>query len=256
MFWSYRVFDNKHILCLSIHLFIYCTYQLKMSTTKVHSYKKNRKVKATQFKKGNRSNKNYLQDRLVSAVHTSDTSTPQSIPDTIIRPTLSEYSDACQVAASTRNTNSVTVPSKLRPKREKGLELTSGASVSEENIIVNLNSLSSLVAGFIHTCENQNPKVQVDKRQGLCITASTKCTTCGFKSTPKKLFTTIKQRRGPDSGSLNDALCIPVLKSKMGVRDIQYIMTCLKCAAADLLDPVWQNKINRAADKVVGLNLK
>ena len=167
-----------------------------MSTTKVRSYKNNRKVQATQFKKGNKCIKNYLQDKPVSAVHTSvsDSST-ESVSGTIIRPTLSEYSDACQVSASTRYTNSLELPSKLRPKTENGLELICGASVSEENIIVNLNSLSSLVAVFIHTCENQNPTVQVDKRQGLCITGSTKCTTCGFKSAPKKLFTTIKQRR-------------------------------------------------------------
>ena len=48
---------------------------------------------------------------------------------------------------------------------------------SEENLVVNLGTLSTLVAAFTHTCEQQNPRVKIEKRQGLCIAASTECTT-------------------------------------------------------------------------------
>ena len=231
-----------------------------MSTKKVCSYKNNRRAKATQFKKGNKCNTLYLPDKPVSADHTgvSDSGdiNAQAMPDTcrITRPTFSVFSDACQVSSSNSNTNTVELPSKLRPAKEKELGLIHGTNVSEENIIVNINSLSKLVAGFAHTCAKQNPTVHVDKRQGLCITASTKCATCGFKSGPTKLFTSIKQSRGPDSGGLNDALVIPVLKSKMGVSDIQYVMTCLNIQPPS--GTCLRSKINRAADKIESINVE
>ena len=85
---------------------------------------KNRRAKVTQFKKGNKCNILYLPDKPVSADHTGVSESVningQAIPDRITSPNFSEFSDACQVSTSKRNTNTLELPSKLRHAKEKG----------------------------------------------------------------------------------------------------------------------------------------
>ena len=118
----------------------------------------------------------------------------------IFRPSVEEYQDACHVLATTTSSNPLQVPSEIRPAKKSKTEIESSCVMNsfEENVVINLGTLSILVAALTHTCEQQSPRVKIEKRQGLCITASTECISCGFKSPDYKLITTIKTRKvGP-----------------------------------------------------------
>ena len=101
----------------------------------------------------------------------------------IFRPSVEESQDACQVLATTMTSNPLRVSSKLRPAKKSKTEIESSCimnssedNVVVNNVVVNLGTLSILVAAFTHTCEQQNPRVKIEKkRQGLCITATTEC---------------------------------------------------------------------------------
>ena len=67
------------------------------------------------------------------------------------------------------------------------------------------------------------PEAKIKKKQGLCITATVQCSTCKFRSPQCRLFSTIKQTRGPEAGRLNDGLVTPVLKSKMVLNDVRIL---------------------------------
>ena len=84
----------------------------------------------------------------------------------IFRPSVEEYQDTYQVLATTMSSNPLQVPSKLRPAKKSKTDIESSCVMnsSEENVIVSLGTLSTLVAAFTHTCEQQNPKVKIEKR--------------------------------------------------------------------------------------------
>ena len=106
----------------------------------------------------------------------------------------------------------------------------------------------------MHNCDQPAPEVKIEKRQGLCITATVECSTCKFISPQCRLFTTIKKPRGPEAGSLNDALVIPVLKSKMGLNDVRFLLSCI-----NVQPPAFsglQRKLNKVADHVIEMNTK
>lgn len=223
--------------------------------SKTRSYKRNRKAKATHFKKDNKCSIKYH-----LPVHKADSvsSTVQNSGDSITqitRPSVAEYFDACQIAARNVTVNQQLIcPTKLRPtiKPTKSNNFNCDETTKEENVIVNLDKLSLLVSGFIHRCKNPNPAVEIVKRNGLCITTKTYCNYCGFNSEPCQLFTTIKKSRGPEAGSTNDALAIAVLKSKMGVTDIRYLLSCMNVQPPALSG--LQRKVCGAADKMIELN--
>lgn len=221
-------------------------------SSKANSYRRNRRARATQFKRGNKCSMVY---------HAQRSELPDPYPDSedspvITRPCVEEYQDACQIAARDEAVNQRLVcPAKLRPvMKTKTNDLACDLTSKEENVIINFSKLSALVAGFIHPCERPSPIIRIVKRQGLCITAETSCKCCNFTSTACELFTTIKKSRGPEAGSLNDALAIAVLKSKMGISDVRYLLSCINVqppAPSGL-----HKKLCDTADKMVQLNTK
>lgn len=159
------------------------------------SYRHNKKARATQFKKGHKCNWQHLQT--ADEEHTVVSPSTYGSGSRVTRPSRSEFIDACQISANAPSTSNLILPSKLRPEKDHEEELT--GIRSEENVVVNLGMLSNFVVGFTHPCMKPVPEVKVEKRQGLCITASTFCITCGFKSSSCKLFTSIKKKPWPRS---------------------------------------------------------
>lgn len=220
-------------------------------SSKANSYRRNQKARATQFKTGQKRNLTYHAQRseLPADPHPDSEDSP-----VITRPSVEEYLDACQIAAKEGAVNNRLVcPGKLRPaNKTTNNDLICDLTSKEENVIVNFSKLSELVAGFTHVCDNPSPIVRIAKRQGLCITAETLCNCCNFTSGPCELFTTIKKSRGPEAGSINDALAIAVLKSKMGISDVRYMLSCINVqppAPSGL-----HKKLCDTADKMVQLN--
>ena len=66
------------------------------------------------------------------------------------------------------------------------------------------------------------------------------------------LFTTVPSSRGPDAGSLNVCLLIPVLKSKVGINDVVQVLSCLNIKSPDRRD--LQRRFNRLSDMMVDVN--
>lgn len=169
-----------------------------------------------------------------------------------------------QTSASTNMTETTDpniIPCKLRPAKRKITDIMAHsvlghkrtASISEENCVVNINKLSELIRVFLpHQCKNAVPVVTVQKRQGLCITACVQCNNCKFKSSMVELFTKHKKSRGPPAGILNDALVIPILKSMMGISDINLFLSCLNIKTPN--KRVMQRKLNQLSDLVTDLN--
>jgi len=92
----------------------------------------------------------------------------------------------------------------------------------------------------------------VVKRLGLCITVEVFCRDCSLISDAVDLFTTVPSFRGPDAGSLNVYLFIPVLKSKVGISDVVQILSCLNMKSPDRRG--LQRRLNRLTDMMVDIN--
>lgn len=218
------------------------------------SNRNNQKRKLTQFRKGHKIIK------LSSDTYTSSKST--SADKTIKRPKIQEFKDAVKIQSeSSWDLNTNILPSKLRPiKEEKQNNINSdigfiSSNESEENIIVNLEKLSDIIKAFLpHSCDNPSPSLDIVKRQGLCVSVHVKCLNCSFCSTKVDLFTTYKPKRGPNAGVLNASLLIPVLKSKVGLSDIDLILSCLNIKPPNRAG--MQCKLNRISDLVVDMNKK
>lgn len=227
------------------------------------SYKKNINKKKTQCKKGH-----------VVTYITLNKDLPENTShdeaklvfhnQSLVRLDHNEYLDMLQTSASTNMTETTDpniIPCKLRPAKRKTTDIIThyvlskkvATSMPEENCVVNINKLSELIRVFLpHKCKNALPVVTVHKRQGLCNTVCVQCNNCKFKSNMVELFTKVKKRRGPPAGILNDALLIPVLKSKMGISDIQLFLSCLNIMSPN--KRVMQRKLNHLCDMVTDLN--
>lgn len=210
----------------------------------------------TYFKKGN---KIHLASResYKSNTETSVNDYDSSVNSPLKRPAADEFSDALEIQSKSGNSKSVVVlPSKLRPEKDnKDLlvnDLTN-SNESEENIIVQLSKLPTLISAFqSHECPSACPDIKIEKQQGLCVSVRVICNKCVFRSDEIKLFSTFKPARGPDGGTLNIALLIPVLKSRVGLSDIIHILTCLNIKAPNR--PGMQIKVNKLADLIEKLN--
>ena len=208
------------------------------------SFKHNKSSKSTQFKKGHP----YLPKVKTDAGTVIDSN--EEGPQRIVRPSLAEFSDAC---FATESTKSQTLPSKLRPViKANNFELGLDQTNSEENIVVNLNKLSDLVSLFQHDCRDPSAEVKIESRKGLCVTSRVQCKTCNFISDACQLFTSIEKAQGHKSGTLNDALAIPILKSKMGANDICYLLSCMNIKPPAISGI--QKKVSKLADHVIQLN--
>jgi hypothetical protein len=101
-------------------------------------------------------------------------------------------------------------------------------------------------------CVKASPSVKVVKRLGLCITVEVFCRNCSFISDEVDLFTTIPSFRGPDAGSLNVCLLIPVVQSKVGISDVVQVVSCLNIKSHDRRG--LQSRFIRLSDKMVDVN--
>ena len=212
------------------------------------SNKKNTRRKKTQFKKGH---------KCTSTVKEPYTDNSSSASVSVLqRPTSTEFADALS-AQSTSKCDVNVLPTKLRPVKiedendnDNDFEIS---EESEENIIINLNKLSKMISAFLpHECQRASPSVKVVKRLGLCITVEVFCRNCSFISDAVDLFTTVPSSRGPDAGSLNVCLLIPVLKSKVGINDVVQVLSCLNIKSPDRRG--LQRRFNRLSDMMVDVN--
>ena len=207
------------------------------------SNKQNTRRKKTQFKKGH---------KFTSTLKEPYTDNSSSASVSVLqRPTSNEFADALS-AQSTSKCNVDVLPIKLRPVKieDENDNDFERSEESEENIIINLNKLSKLISAFLpHECQRASPSVKVVKRLGLCITVEVFCRNCSFIS---DAVTTVASSRGPDAGSLNVCLLIPVLKSKVGINDVVQVLSCLNIKSPDRRG--LQGRFNRLSDMMVDVN--
>ena len=71
--------------------------------------------------------------------------------------------------------------------------------------------------------------------------------TCKLKLPQCRLFTTIKK-------TINNALVIPVLKSKMGLNDVRFLLSCINDKPPAFCG--LQRKLNKVADHVIEMITK
>lgn len=217
---------------------------------KTNSYKKNQSwKKKVLFKAGH----TYLPPRVSASGNEDQASTASGGKEVHqsqwLRPSYEEYWDAVHMSADDDSLR----PTKLRPAKSANLRLEEDIISCEENIIVNIQSLGSLLQNSSdHHCENPAMNFYITKRQGLCITGRAECSYCHFKSTEVKLHTTFKKKRGPETGTLNDGLALALTKSKMGVADARLMMSCLNINPPDSRG--LQRKLNQMCDRVEAIN--
>ena len=103
-----------------------------------------------------------------------------------------------------------------------------------------------MISAFLpHECQSTSRSVKVVKRLGLCIADEVFCRNCSFISD-------IFASRGPDAGSLNVCLLIPVLKSKVGISDVVQVLSCLIIKSPDRR--CLQRWLNRLSNIMVDVN--
>lgn len=213
------------------------------------SYRKNAGKKSTWFKMGHCN----LPTKTESSTG-PDSTTDMSSNTKFTRPNIQEFTDALKVQTeSSWICNTSLLPTKLRPEKEKvGINETE-SSMTSENIIVAFDRLNLLLKAFMpHSCKRPTPNISISRRQGLCISVVVKCINCTFASSIIDLFESYKPARGPDAGTLNTCLVIPVLKTKVGISHVTHMLSCL-----NIKPPCrqgLQEKVNRLSDLVVKLN--
>ncbi|MEW8543120.1 MAG: hypothetical protein AB2693_06255 [Candidatus Thiodiazotropha sp.] len=125
-----------------------------------------------------------------------------------------------------------------------------------ENIIVNVKQLEKLFCAFApHSCEaseSDSVSIHIVERQGLCVSVVAKCNKCGFNTPKTGLFTKMKAQRGPDAGCINTMMLMPVLKSRVGINDLNMTLACLNIRSPDKRG--LQRKLNTVTDKVEDMN--
>lgn len=153
------------------------------------------------------------------------------------------------------------LPYKLRPgiekdyaiEKKRGKQSQCQSTDDQENIIVNIKKLEELFNGFFHhTCNTPSVSISVTERQGLCVSVTATCNSCMFKTRKTDLFTKIKTKRGPDAGCLNISVLLPVTKSRIGINDLNLVLSCLNIRAPDKRG--LQRKLNNLSDRVENMN--
>ena len=173
----------------------------------------------------------------------------------------SEFPDVMSVSTSSKSSQSLgTITYRLRPRKDKAYVETSAQrniQAGNENIIVNIKKLEDLYSAFVHSCEaadSNTVTVSNVERKGLCASVSATCKNCGFKTPKNGLFTAVKPQRGPDGGCINRMIVMPVVKSRVGLSDINLVLSCLYVKAPSIC--VLQRKLNKLMDKIEEFNKK
>ena len=159
------------------------------------------------------------------------------------------------------------LPFKLRPlndlKNEDETGKRQNVSLDLEYGIVKLNTISELMNNFLLNhykladrlnCKIPNVEFVKKQHQGLCITAILRCRKCMISSDPIELFdkTTRTGKRGPVAGCLNMALPLACLKTKMGMKDIQFLLSTLSIQPPS--SALLQKNLNKLSDLVIQVN--
>jgi hypothetical protein len=164
-------------------------------------------------------------------------------------------------------TSSLLLPGHLRPSKQKYLDTSTVLrNLQEENGseygVLKLQYVAEMVSYFSNIHQLKSPQCQAscyiskERHNGLCLTLSATCNKCKVSSDAVCMFDKLKKQSknncGPRAGSLDTAAALACLKTKMGIRDIQY---CL--AVLDIKPPskqLLQRKLNKASDAIEKLN--
>ncbi|MES9880370.1 MAG: hypothetical protein ABW185_05750 [Sedimenticola sp.] len=221
-------------------------------------YKSNEGKRSAWFKKGHRglktSDNSPSNDEIATGVPTAtDVPAVNDVPTgNRLRLTSDEVHE---VAYASEGTSSGVLLARLRPTVDIAANEGDICETEyEENIIVSLKMLSELCKMFSnHSCNRPNTDVKITQRLGMCISVSAVCHNCRFKSQPVNLTSKIKtNKRGPPAGALNEALLLPVLKSKMGLDDVLLVMSCLNVKTPN--ERSLRRKINKTMDAAEEIN--
>ncbi|XP_053390405.1 uncharacterized protein LOC128553299, partial [Mercenaria mercenaria] len=223
----------------------------------------NRSKRARQnwFKKGHNGNvsRQFVSETSNASSADAETQDFHGLDSQVKTVTRLEKSVAADVLNAASCTTPGILPYKLRPaqdsnqtanKREEGINK---AQDSNENIIVNIKKLKSVFELVSkHVCEKPNIMMSVADRKGLCISLEVKCQNCDFATGHIPLFDSIKTKQGQESGTINNTVLMPVMTSKLGITDIQLVLSCLNIRAPNKRG--MQRKLNNVSDQVQSLN--
>ena len=98
----------------------------------------------------------------------------------------------------------------------------------QENHIVSLEKTNNLYQIFLdnhdfEVCKKPKIKLIISKQSNLGTCASCKCLHCGFETDRTPLY----DRGSNNKCLLNSALALPMIKTKIGPSDIQFLLACL-----------------------------
>ena len=227
------------------------------------SLKRNKSRRNTQFKPGHQCY-HHRESVGVTFSESRDISVTNSPLTSHSRIRSCEFPDVVSVASSHSQPSGSSpgiITYRLRPGKEKKYTETSKqrtTSADNENIIVNLKKLEDLFKEFApHSCKAKNSesvRLNIVERQGLCISVSVTCKNCGYKTPKCALFTTMKPERGPDAGCINSMVLLPVVKSRVGLNDVNLLLSCLNIKPQNIR--VLQKKLNKLTDRIEALNKK
>jgi hypothetical protein len=150
------------------------------------------------------------------------------------------------------------IPYTLRPATVADNENRSKCKVGDdincnENIIVNVQQLQCLLqASMLHSCASPCADLDIVDRQGICVSGILTCRNCAFSTDKVELYTKVKTSNGPDAGSLNSALLLPVMKSRVGISDQLLSLSCLNIKVPDSRG--LQRKMNALSDNMEQIN--
>lgn len=214
---------------------------LELSTSDMGKPKIRRSIKRNRGKK-----KSYFQEGHAAVQPNYDKfDLPNEGPeDTISRLSQAEAKDVQYVTGKSEDSD--TLAFKLRPKPET--EEQNGNYTYDENIIVHMQNLKALV-DEVHRqhCRNASTDLHVERRHGLCIQLTVRCRSCHFVSKPVEMSARLKRKRGIGASELNERLLLTVLKSRLGIEDVNLLLSCLNIKTPS--KSVLQRKLNVIADK-------
>ncbi len=212
------------------------------------SMNQNHTKRKTQFKMGHVDTSNNGESNKV------DTASVSSSSSVLTRLQPSEILDVLAAASKCGAAATGVIPYKLRPAMcETKRDCQVSGKNCNENIIVNVQQLQSLLqASLAHSCKFPTVALDVTDRQGLCVSAVVRCSNCKFSTDKVDLFNKIKNENGRDVGSLNSALLLPVMKSRVGIHDQLLTLSCLNVKPPDIRG--LQRKVNSLSDSIEQMN--
>ena len=159
------------------------------------------------------------------------------------------------------------VPAKLRPVREKKNEedkfhvAPAGEENSSGNAIVDINQVNIILEKFhklhdINTgCKDFYPLIKKGRSQGLCTFLTVSCKTCKLEETDQAAFREKYKehnKRGPATGNLNEMLALSCYKTKVGVTDLRFIISCLNVQPPS--SGYLYKKVNEMSNTIISVN--